>query len=85
MNVSNFVYLTHCKLNELFYTFILEDSNVSFRNVRLCDSDILREKWLKYLQTVKTLIRCSIFYESDQGPHCLPVTLLGVTRLQWDE
>ena len=44
--------LTHCPPH-----YILEDSNFDFRYVRLCDIDILREKWLNYLQTVETLIR----------------------------
>ena len=25
------------------------------------------------------------FVASDQGLHCLPVTFLGVSRLQWDK
>ena len=37
--------------------YILEDSNFSFRYVRLSDLDIPGEKWLNYLQTVATLIR----------------------------
>ena len=40
--------------------YILEESNFNFRYVRLCDWDIPREKWLNYLQTVETLIRCRI-------------------------
>ena len=37
-----------------------------------------------YLQTVETLIRCCrISAASDLGLHCLPDTLLGVSRLQW--
>ena len=54
--------LTHCRLNELFPHYILEDSNFDFRYVWLCDSDISREKWLNYLQTVKTLIRCHVLW-----------------------
>ena len=53
--------------------YILEESNFDFRYIRLCDLHILREKWLNYLQTVET----------DLGLHCLPVTLFGVSRLQW--
>ena len=39
---------------------ILEESNFNFRYVRLWDLHISREKWLNYLQTVDTLIRCQI-------------------------
>ena len=48
----------------------MEASTFNFRYVRLCDLDIPTEKWLNYLPTVETLI-------------CLPITLLGVSRLQW--
>ena len=40
--------------------YILEDSNLKFRYVRLCNLNIPRKKWLNYLQTVETLIRCHI-------------------------
>ena len=56
--------------------YILEDSNFDLRYVRLCDLDILREKWLNYLQTVETLIRRRVL-------QCLPDTFLRVSRLQW--
>ena len=48
--------------------------------VRLCDfdNDIYKEKWLNYLQTVETWSDTP-----DLGLHCLPITLLGVSRLQW--
>ena len=51
----------------------MEDSNCDFKNmyVRLCDLDIPSKKWLNYSVA------------SDLGLHCLPVTLLGVSRLQW--
>ena len=58
----------------------MEDSNFDFRYVRLCNLDIPREKCLNYLQTMETLIRHHILH---LGLHCLPVTLLGVSRLQW--
>ena len=48
---------------------IMQDSYFDFRYVSLCDLDIPEEKWLNYLQTV--------------GLHCLPNTLLWVSRLQW--
>ena len=40
--------------------YILEESNFNFRYTRLWDLHILREKWLNYLQTVETVIRCCI-------------------------
>ena len=51
--------LTFCRLNK-FPHYILEDSNLDFRYITLCDLDIPREKWLNYLQTVETLIRSHI-------------------------
>ena len=41
---------------------------------------------LNYLQTMETLIRrrgMPHSAASDLGLHCLPITLLGVSRLQW--
>ena len=40
---------------------MLEESIFDFRYVRLYDVDILKEKWLNYLQTVETLIWVCIF------------------------
>ena len=58
--------------------YILEDSKCDFRDVRLCDLDIPREKWMNYLQTEDSVImqtpRSAV---SDLGLHCLPITLLG--------
>ena len=51
--------LTHCRLNRLSHTLFWK-SNFNFRYVQLWDLDIPREKWLNYLQTVETLIRCSV-------------------------
>ena len=42
----------------------------------------LEKKWLNYVQTVETLIRCHIL-RSDLGLHCFLITLLGVFRLLW--
>ena len=53
----------------------MEEFNFIFRYIRLCDLDIPKEKWLDYLQTVNSAV-------SHLGLHCLPVTLLGVSRLQ---
>ena len=60
----------------------LEDSNFDFRYVRLCNLDIHREKWLNYLQTgdPDQMPHSAVF---DLGLHCLPITLLGVSRLKW--
>ena len=55
-----FFVLTHCILNRLSHTNILEESNFNFRYIRLWNLNIPREKWLNYLQTVTTLIRCRI-------------------------
>ena len=61
---------------------LLEDSNLDFRYVGLCDLDIPREKWLRNAnsgypdQTPHSAA-------SDLGLRCLPITLLGVSRLQW--
>ena len=52
--------LTHCRLKRLSPHNTLEESNFNFRDVWLCDLDIPIEKWLNYLQTVETLIRCCI-------------------------
>ena len=52
-------YLTHFRLNKLPPQYILEESNLNFSYVRLCDLDIPREKMTNYLQTVEILIwRC---------------------------
>ena len=51
---------------------MLEGSIFEFRYVGQYDADIPKEKWLNYLQTVENL-----------GLHCLPVTRLGVSSLQW--
>ena len=65
------VSLTHCRLNRLFPHKILEWFNFNFRYVLLWDLHIPREKWLKHSAA------------SDLGLHCLPITLLWVSRLQW--
>ena len=61
---------------------ILEDPTFDFRYIRLCDLDIPREKRVIYLQTVEILIRHCILQHLIYL-HCLPITLLGVSRLQW--
>ena len=47
---------------------ILDESNFNFRYGRLCDLDIPREKMVKLFAK---------YAASDQGLHCLPITLLG--------
>ena len=37
--------------------YIFEESIFDFRYIRLYNIDILKEKWLNYLQTVETVIR----------------------------
>ena len=59
--------------------YILEEFNINFRYVRLYDLDIPREKWLNSGDPDQTLH----YAASDLGLHCLPITLLGVSRLQW--
>ena len=55
-----------CQIINPLYTeqtlphYILEESNFNFRYTRLWDLHILGEKWLNYLQTVETLIRCRV-------------------------
>ena len=74
--------LTHYRRNELTHTIYWKiDSNFNFRYVRLCDLDILREKWLNYLQTVANPDQMPHSAASDLGLQCLPITLLGVSRL----
>ena len=50
--------------------------------IQLCNLDIPREKWLNNLQTVKT-DQTPRSAESDLGLHGMPITLLGVSKLQW--
>ena len=53
------------------------------RYVRLWDLHNPREKWLNYLQTVETLIRCHILQRLIWVCTVCQVTLLGVSWLQW--
>ena len=63
--------------------YLLEESNFNFRFSRLWDIDIPGEKWINYLQTMETLIRCRIL----QCLICVCTVCLlpfkGVSRLQW--
>ena len=60
----------------------MEDSNYDFRYVRLCDLEIPKENGLNYLQIVETPDQMQHSAASDLGLHCLPNTLLGVSRQQ---
>ena len=65
------------KLNELPPHYILEESNFDFRYVRLCDLDIPRKKIVDLFANSGDPDQTS-----DLGLPCLPITLLGVSRLQ---
>ena len=51
----------------------LEDSNFDFRYVRLCDLDILREKWLNYFANSGDSNQTPRSVAFDLGLHCLPI------------
>ena len=63
--------------------YILEYSNYDFRYVRLCDLDIPREKKGQLFANSGDSDQMPYSAASDLCLHCLPVTLLGVSRLQW--
>ena len=63
--------------------YILEDSNNDFRYVRLCDLDILRKKMVELFANSGDPDQMLHSAASDLGLHCFPITLLGVSRLQW--
>ena len=60
--------------------YILGESNFDFRCGRLYDLDIPGEKWLNHLQTGDP-DQMLHPVASDLGLHCLPITLLRVSRL----
>ena len=63
--------------------YILEYSSYDFRYVRLCDLDIPREKKGQLFANSGDPDQMPCSAASDLCLHCLPVTLLGVSRLQW--
>ena len=63
--------------------YTVEDSNFDFRYVRLCDLDILGEKMVELFANSGDPDQMPHSAASDLGLHCLPITLLGVSRLQW--
>ena len=67
------------RLNELSRHYILEESNFNFR---LCVLDIPREKWLNFFANSGDSDQMPISAASDQGLHCLPITLFlsGIWR-----
>ena len=71
----------YTELTHLYY--ILKDSNFDFRYVRLCDLDIPREKMVELFANSGNPDQTPPSAASDLGLHCLPTTLLGVSRLQW--
>ena len=60
----------------------MEDSNFDFRYVRLCDFDIPREKVELFANSADP-DQTPHNAASDLGLHCLPISILGVSRLQW--
>ena len=58
----------------------MEDSIINFRYIRLCELHILREKLFANSQDPDQMPHSAA---SDLGLHCLPIILLGVSRLQW--
>ena len=64
-------------------TLYIEDSNFAFRYVRLHDLEIPGEKMVELFANSGDLDQMLLFAASELGLHCLPVTLLGVSRLQW--
>ena len=65
--------------------YILEESNFNFRYIKLCDLDIPREKrkMAKLFANRGDPDQMSHSVVSHLGLHCLPITLLGVSRLKW--
>ena len=60
----------------------MEDSNFNFRNSGLC-LHIPKEKRAKLFANSRDPDQTPRSAASDLGLHCLPVTLLRVSRLQW--
>ena len=80
LRVAEYMFLlTDQRLNKLSERYILKESIFDFRYVRLYDVDILKEKWLNYLQTVETLIRRRVLCRLI-CLHYLPVTRLGISN-----
>ena len=76
--------------------YTLDDLNFNFRYARLCDLDIPREKWLNYLQTVETPIRChrsgsALFDEYPLGGlqihtcHWLLIEICEILQIFWGD
>ena len=69
-------------LNRLSHT-IYQKSNFNYRYVRLRDLHIFREKWLKLYANSGDPDQMAHSAASDLGLHCLSITFLWVSRLQW--
>ena len=77
--------LTDCRLHELPHIppYMYEDSNFDFRYVRLCDLGVHRKKMVELFANNGDPDQTPHSAASDLGLHCLPIALLGVSRLQW--
>ena len=79
----------YCNLLNLLYTewnlphYILEESNFNVRYVCLWDLDIPVEKKAKLFANIGDPDQTPHSAAADLGLHCLPITRLGVSRLQW--
>ena len=60
-----------------------ETLKIDFRYVRLCHLDIPREKWRKLFANSGDPESDAKVVPSDLRLHCLPLTLLGVSRLTY--
>ena len=64
---------------------ILEESNFNFKYVQLSDLHFPREKMAKLYANSGDPDQTLHSVASDLGLHCVPITLLWVSRLQWDK
>ena len=77
---NSIVLLTHYILNRFLLHYTLEELSFNFRYVRLPDLGIPRDKWLNYLQSVQTLIKCHIRQNLILGCTVCQLPILGVSR-----
>ena len=61
----------------------MEDSNFNFKYVRLCELRYSERKIIELFANSGDPDHMLHSAVSDLGLHCLPFTLLGVSRLQW--
>ena len=74
--------LTHCILNRLSYT-INWKSQISIAGTSGCEIYIFLEKMAKLFANSGDPDQTPHSAASDLDLHCLPITLLRVSRLQW--